>query len=42
MTPRQSSHLFHNYKDFNSALFQLRHVVSVELDLSFFCFNNPE
>ena len=38
----QSSHLIHNYKDFNALLFQLRHVVSVEKDPLFFCFNNPE
>ena len=42
MIPSQSSHLIHNYKDFNLSLFQLRHVVSVEKDPLFFCCNNPE
>ena len=32
MTP----HLIHNYKTFNSSLFQLRHVISVEKDPLFF------
>ena len=42
MTPSQGSHLIHNYKNFNSSPFQLRHVISVEKDPLFFCFNNPE